>query len=157
MSIFCRTLLVEHDLCPMMVILCHACSRTTVDLFSVDPVESAMCLQAGQCCDQRGDQVVPGEQAHLPGGGCSGNRLVWATSGPSNRPSKGSTEWVGACERSQPSFCTDLALLLSIQGSARVGSPTGSCSRARTSASRRNEPSSAGTSWRRPTLVTLTP
>lgn len=40
------------------------------------------------------------------------------------------------------------------QGSVRVGSPTGSCSRGRTSASRRNGPSSAGTSWRRPAQVT---
>lgn len=44
--------------------------------------------------------------------------------------------------------------LLSLQGSARAGSPTGSFSRDQTSASRRNGPSSVGTSWRRPTLVT---
>lgn len=49
---------------------------------------------------------------------------------------------------------TSVTLVPLLQGSVRAGSPTGSYSRDRTSASRRSERSSAGTSWRRPILVT---
>lgn len=71
--------------------------------------------------------------------------------GPLNRHPKESAQQ----RASNPADITDLTPTpLLPQGSVRVGSPTGSCSRDRTSASRRNEPSSVGTSWRRPTLVT---
>lgn len=56
----------------------------------------------------------------------------------------------------RPADDTDPPPFLSLQGSARAGSPTGSFSRDQTSANRRNGPSSVGTSWRRPTLVTTT-
>lgn len=64
----------------------------------------------------------------------------------------------GKKTQNRTTTCQALKLLsdpedLFLQGSARVGSPTGFCSRDRTSVSRRNGPSFAGTSWRRPTPV----
>lgn len=84
-------------------------------------------------------QVTGEYQLHLP-----------LQPGPANSPPEGVDMSASICLTDDP----DLAPFLFLQGSARVGSPTGSCSRDLTSVSRRNEPSSVGTSWRRLTLVT---